>query len=608
MTRYRLTKKNHSWRLLVAAVIIGSLLFYGLAGINRFLTKPALEKSAKFHLQNTEGLARTVLQTLVDTQSKQVHQFLLPENQGPVYVVLRRSGLKYASAWNASVDWYHGIIQAIQQALDKLEPAQAEAVDTIELCLTHSYQTIDLNRDHRHITDIHRGVRGLELTYNNDKTVWSPTQMLATNVSFDNALKRFSRDNGLTDSALNSADVKKRIFEAYQFIIDLSKEPVIIPIFRGNNIVTIDQVTQQNVRSLAQSLQNWLVSNVHPNGRVTYKYWPSRGTEASSNNMIRQFMASICLGRLAALQNDSALIEVNRKNLNYNFDNFYHREANLGLIEYQGEVKLGAVALAALAVIESPLRGRYASYEQSLLTLVDHLWNPDGSFTTFYSPKGRNDNQNFYPGEAILLWATLYKQTKSPELLNKFMTSFRYYREWHLKNKNRNPAFVPWHTQADYIVYKETKSNELSSFIFNMNDWLLSMQQWKDTPYDDIKGRFYDPDNPGYGPPHASSTGVYLEGLIDAFCLAKQLGDQKRLDTYRLAIVRGLRNVMQLQFNDDIDMFYISNRKPVKGGLRTDVYDNQIRVDNIQHNLDAITKILQHFDPNDYLSAQTPFP
>jgi len=556
--------------------------------------------------KSLEDIAGQVIQTLVESQSKDGRPFALPKDQGPVYVALREGGIKRASAWHTGADWHQGTIAAVQQAQSRLRQARSGAIDTIELCLTHSYRTIDLVKDRRHITNIHRGVRGLELVYGTTHTVWSPTELIARNISFDNALQRFADANGLTQEQLNSPKVRKRVLEAYQFLVALRGKPVVRPMFRGNILVPIEEVTQENVRLLAKGLGDWLVDQVHPDGRITYKYWPSRGEESSSNNMIRQFMASICLGRLAAFRNDSALVDLSNKNLVYNFDKFYRREGELGLIEYQDKVKLGAVALAALAIVESPVRENYTPIEESLRNLVDHLWNPNGSFRTFYKPAGRNDNQNFYPGEALLFWAKLYDKKKDPELRKKILTSFHYYRRWHLDARNRNPAFVPWHTQAYYILWQESRSEALRDFIFTMNDWLLAMQQWETTQYDDTKGRFYDPARPQYGPPHASSTGVYLEGLIDAFCLAKEMGDEKRVVAYRRAIVRGLRSVMQLQFADDIDMYYISKRARVKGALRTTVYHNEIRVDNVQHNLMAIMKILEHFEPTDYVKGQAP--
>ncbi|MBI4703569.1 MAG: hypothetical protein HY744_20855, partial [Deltaproteobacteria bacterium] len=41
-------------------------------------------------------------------------------------------------------------------------------------------------------------------------------------------------------------------------------------------------------------------------------------------------------------------------------------------------------------------------------------------------------------------------------------------------------------------------------------------------------------------------------------------------------------------------------RERVRGGVRTTVWDNTIRVDNVQHNLLAVLKILHAFAPEDY--------
>ncbi|MCK6500927.1 MAG: hypothetical protein L6Q38_15730, partial [Nitrospira sp.] len=184
------------------------------------------------------------------------------------------------------------------------------------------------------------------------------------------------------------------------------------------------------------------------------------------------------------------------------------------------------------------------------------------------------------------------------DLLGRILTSIDYYRDWH--RSNRNPAFVPWHTQACFLVWNETRSSEIRDWIFEMNDWLVGIQQWESQrEFPDTMGRFYAPDRP-YGPPHASSTGVYLEGLVDAWRLARECGDAVRQERYRAALIRGLRSVLQLTFTDEVDLFYVSRREPVLGGVRTTVYDNTIRVDNVQHNLMAILNILEHLPPDDF--------
>ena len=85
-----------------------------------------------------------------------------------------------------------------------------------------------------------------------------------------------------------------------------------------------------------------------------------------------------------------------------------------------------------------------------------------------------------------------------------------------------------------------------------------------------------------------------------AYRMAKELGDEVRVERYRKAMARGLRSIMQLQFVDDVDMFYVTDRDKTRGGLRTSVYRAEIRVDNVQHVLMGVLKILEAFGPDDY--------
>jgi hypothetical protein len=331
-------------------------------------------------------------------------------------------------------------------------------------------------------------------------------------------------------------------------------------------------------------------------------YFPSQGRETSpnSNNMIRQWMATVAMGRVARLHPELELEARVEQNIRYNLGEFYKTEGDLGYIEWGGKAKLGAAALAMISLIESPARPSFAEYEQGLLNLTLNQWQKSGEFHCFFKPKSRDQDNlhNFYPGETLLSWSFLYAQNHDKALLDKAMTSFRYYKTWHLRH--RNPAFIPWHTQAYYTLYKETKDNDLKDWIFEMNDWLIdTMQANSRVAYDDTLGRFYAPGE-NYGVPHASSTGVYLEGLIDAFALARAVGDKKHEEKYRQSIILGLRSSMQLQFQDDIDMFYAADKKRLQGGMRTTVYDNEIRADNVQHVLMGVQKILQEFRPEDY--------
>jgi hypothetical protein len=247
-------------------------------------------------------------------------------------------------------------------------------------------------------------------------------------------------------------------------------------------------------------------------------------------------------------------------------------------------------------------RGEHASHEATqLLRFIEHMQNTDGSFRTFLRPEGRNDCQNFYPGEAMLALARVHAVTGEPGLLVRIQRAFAYYRDWH--RAQRNPAFVPWHTMALCYLYQVAGRDDVRDFVFEINDWLIGIQA-TDPSQPDAVGEFYDAARAQFGPPHASSTGVYLEGLIDAWSLAKRLGDA-RADAYRHAILRGLRSLRQLQFRNDDAMFYIRHKARVRGGIRTSTHNNEVRIDNVQHGLMAIWHVLERFGDEDWCIFET---
>lgn len=530
---------------------------------------------------------------------------------GGVYVAARGDGALLAEAWSMMTAGASDSA-LVHQGLTSVRDAAAASdasVKALEVCVAYDFRDADLRQLGKE--DAQRGLLGVELKLAGETRRYAPTNLIARNLGFDDLLR--------------GSPTSTRVFDATQYYINLEEPQTIRPMFRANEYVDMSEITDDRICELARTMGDWLVRQVSTDGRMTYKYWPSRAEESSANNMIRQFMATQCLARFAAdpigeeceyrqiaSTRETTLTERAVSNLRYNMQSFYEEEIVSGdtlgfVVETDDEVKLGAVALAALAILESPVRAEFRREERALRRTIDSLYQPDGSFQTFYRPATRTGGENFYTGEALLYWAELFTRdidkgsgqldpVRGQELLDRFLTSVRYYQRWHLEN--RNPAFVPWHTQACFRVWQTTRDPFLAKWIFTMNDWLLGMQQWNEAPYADMRGRFYAPRH-NFGPPHASSTGVYLEGLADAFVVARELEDNERAEAYRAAILRGIRNIAQLQFTDDLDMFYVVDRAAVEGGIRTTEYDNEIRVDNVQHVLMALLDVLSAFTPAD---------
>jgi hypothetical protein len=266
------------------------------------------------------------------------------------------------------------------------------------------------------------------------------------------------------------------------------------------------------------------------------------------------------------------------------FDERFRSSDGHGLILDRHGIKLGAIAVAGMALLAAPTRP-----DQELLPALfrttRRLCRDDGRFRTFRWPPTRDDNQNFYPGETLLFWAQLYRRRADPTLRRLIDRSLSYYQKWH--RAQRNPAFVPWHTLALSTMYDTTGNRGYLSDLVDMNHWLLAMQQWDDAPFADMRGRFYAPTRPDFGPPHASSTAVYCEGLCSAAAALRQAGASATARRFAVAAQRGFSHLRQLQYFDITDLFRFAHPERVEGALRTEVYDLTVRVDSVAHALQA---------------------
>lgn len=516
-----------------------------------------------------------------------------------VFMAARRHGQRLAHVWRVHAQGSEALRQAVSTLLQSLQTEPHTDISHLEINLGHSFSPVD-PQDTDRLANIQRGRLGLELITGTRRWFLAPTEMIAQNLSFDRALDRLAQRANVPRASIGTPAAPLRLFEADQLLVDLRPTPpVTTPMLRGNTLESVDSITLDRLRHLAEAQSTWMWNNLQPDGRMVYLYWPSRGEESTANNEIRQWMATLALGRLAYHTQNPLHHTRHTSNILHNLHRSYREDpAGHGeIVENGTTVKLGALALACLALVESPQRHLFAPQESALLKTIDALWQDTGEFRTFWRPAHRTDQVNFYPGEALLLWATLHQQSRDPTLRERLLRSIRFYREWH--RQNRNPAFVPWHTQASFRLWETHPTEELRDWIFEMNDWLLGVQQWDEQrALPDTMGRFHDPRRP-FGPPHASSTGVYMEGLVDAWRLARAVDDTHRQNLYRRTLRRAARSLAQNTFLDDVDLFYISQRDRAYGGVRTTVYDNAIRVDNVQHGLMALMGILEHFQPHE---------
>ena len=493
--------------------------------------------------------------------------------EGPIFYRCRLGGSSQISGWREGRPWR----ESLSRLLRKLA-REGTAYDSIELCLTHSFRTIDLKADAQSIANIHRGIRGIEIDAGGRAKRIAPTDFLARGLDFPRALASCIRKLKPRGPTL----AKISLFEAHQFLIACSGPARVVAMHRGDQFVPMRAVTRQTLQVALDRLGNWFVANTDPQGRLPYLYDTSRALERPGENSVRHVMTTMCLGRMANVTGRADLRQAAVRNLQFNLDRYYHERDGLGAIEHDGTVKLGAIAGALLAIRHSPERARFNDVESRLLAAIEHLWNPDGSFRTFLVPEDRDTGHDYYPGEALLALAETFVERGGPDLLRALRRSIDHYQVRY--DRGVSLAFIPWHTQAYATLWNRTGDQNLVRYIEKMNDRLVETQEWSDARYRDVRGRFS---------PHVSATAVYLEGLCDAVRVAAATGSLERAARYREALRRGLRNLIQLQFRDDVSQFYVKDRARTQGAFRTEVYDGSIRIDNNQHSGIVLVKCLE---------------
>ncbi|TVR42137.1 MAG: hypothetical protein EA402_12185 [Planctomycetota bacterium] len=317
-------------------------------------------------------------------------QLSLPNPKGPAVVELRGAGRPLGRGLSEDGPWPRRLAAALRQAAEE-SPALAE-VDTLLLCLGEAWQRVNLDRPGHAIANKQRGLVGIRLRHRRLSWLRNPFEALAENRSLSRYRELHHEACGLSTKA-HDPGLRCEIHGGRQFMLqrqgaELSLEPLL----RGGRLIEMAEVTAENIQQLACAQASWMLHNLHDDGRMTYKWWPSAGEESQANNMIRQFMATACLGRLAAWADAPSLRAAQERNMAYNFQQFYHEEEGLGCIEWASEgVKLGAIGLAALCLIERPDLSQYQPHLQALRRMLDHLHQPNGAFHTFYRPRARRE-------------------------------------------------------------------------------------------------------------------------------------------------------------------------------------------------------------------------
>jgi hypothetical protein len=563
-------------------------------------------------LPELDARAREQLATYVlarvrgETPEPDTLPLVLRETPCVAYVGVREAGRLVAEAWGYEGAGSYSLRSGIDLAREQLGDA---TFDAIELDLAHDYRTLEVAAAEalwRLLARDAEGIVGVETRFLDKIDRNAPTQLLARNHSARQEVERLWRQFSITAQEFFDGQGVVRRFAAAQFVI-AAGEGTITPLLRGNIVVEPGEVGPALARASADLMIAWLLAHLHDEGRTTYTWLPATSRAAKGNNVIRQWTGTLALIEVARRRADAGLWARVDRNVEYNLAAFYVEREGVGLILEDEQAKLGALALAALALAEHPARDRWASARAGLQRALATLRQPSGKLESYFGRSTPDDDetQAFYPGEALLAAAAEYALAPTPAALADYTTSFRHYRARF--EATHQAAAVPWQSLAHARMAATLRASgaepqlaaELEDFVLAMNDWLVeTLADWAEALPDE-RGQFRDRKQPAAAT-HSAATASYMEGLIAAWRIARARGDQVRTALYQRTLARALRNVAQLQFVDAIDMYYVVERERTRGGLRASPTRSEVRIDAVAHALLAVLAMLDEFEPDDY--------
>lgn len=310
----------------------------------------------------------------------------------------------------------------------------------------------------------------------------------------------------------------------------------------------------------------WFLNNQNENF-LYYEYYPFEKEHPAGQQTVREAASLWAIGRLSNFLGDSRYDELAQRgflnfevDLEYDSDNdFYY------LTTINSSIAHSAFLILSLLQIDYPLKDYYLD---GLARGIIFMQNENGSLNTIFGYSDTSFGIDYYPGEALLSIVSMYEYTGESKYLEVVEKAFDFYSEYW--RDNQNSAFIPWHTRTYYELYLITGKKKIADFIFEMNDYLVSLCS--------CFGNLMELEFKGI------ESAVFVEGMNKAYQLAIEFNDKKREELYLNFIKKGTDFFLKLQVTGTAGFL---DEKAVGGFLESPTSNLQ-RVDNNQHALMAL--------------------
>lgn len=428
---------------------------------------------------------------------------------------------------------------------------------------------------------IELGIHAIEVKNGGKRAFFKESVPISKNYDLEKTLERLCKKAKLSDTCYDDSETNVFIYDTVSFTGD--RDGSVSDLYRYNTLIDAEEIDAQLLRKRLELVVEWLLNNVNTDtGTMEYKYYPSKDKYSSDNNHVRQLATLWAIAMVRNALNDIRLDPVAESTFEKNLE-YVECKNGYCFVDIDGKAVIAFNAFLILSLLETPDYPEADSLMRQLAKGIILQQQDNGSYNTCFN-SDKNSGVDYYPGEAMFALMRLYEETRESEYLNSVYKAFPYYRDYWRGNKNT--AFVPWHSQADLLLYRETEYPEVADFVFEINDWLIDNHQIRESEYLDYVGGF------PRGVPR-NSTSVYMEGINDAYTLARLVGDEEHIKKYEESIRLGIRFSLLTQYTPE-NAFYIANQDRAVGGFRKTLLSNDQRIDYTQHASLAIMKAIEN--------------
>ncbi len=379
-----------------------------------------------------------------------------------------------------------------------------------------------------------------------------------------------------------------RRFDADSFVFDGRR---VSELYRGHR--RDYRPTPQLLRASVAQAASYLQRMVDRNGRFVYSYLPKQDTAKDDYNMVRHAGTAFSMLEAWKASRDPALLDAAERALSY-LKTFIqpfgppHQQA--AIVAFRGKIKLGGVALGALAfATHARVTGRrtHLATAQKLCRYIAASQKPDGSFVhqrMYPSGQPRDFVSQYYPGEALLALVTVYGLDGDRRWLDVAERGMRYLievRDGEIPTERL--VHDHWLLYAIEVLYRHRPEPLYLLHAMRIAEAIIGKQK-RHAPFPDYIGSYHDR-------PRSTPVATRNEGLLAAYRLARDSGRPEMAERILAAVLLGVAVQLGTQL-DAVRAMYLANPPKARGGF-TRSYDNfEVRIDYVQHNISALLALI----------------